>query len=603
MSNTTFEQLATGETVDYHAIVFSSFAAIKDKGGKIYVNDKLQETSRIALKDKSVKIGIELPNDVRHIDSLSVRRLNEVKTVDNILKNDEQDINLSKTYQLKYNPTNRRLEFTINNINSSSEIMTTFKDGKMPELVEQKDVSLDISDLNKGQFESIRLNKTTTDLKTTLTAKTGKVELDMYFKDKKSAKENIEKIYLVQNGKPQELPKFKNYFDLVERSSNGYYIYNGAINLKFKLSDKASLKVIYKGDKDPYSHQKEDMTKKGEQLSHSTQANENTAKVTFANIDWSHYSKVTVNGKDVGKDSELPLTKGWTTFVFRKKSSDSTFLDVTGKDGKTIELKDLSKQLTPSIIKTILKKPSLQKMFFPDKDAYYENKDTLILRINLTADTKLNFNAVKGASALTENMMMRQFAVAGPQDDPVSEHKYPSVFLLTPALLETASEATLNGKEITASGIIGHIKDGDKIKHVEVKMVNENGDTLGTPVIIQGKDLTNRTKPLMSGRRVLYAGKQYEFRAKLPLSRFNTWIRVEVVTEAGEKASIVRRMFFDQSVPELNTAVAKRDLTSDTALIHIVAKDDSLKLKLYQDDSLLESVDKTGLYSFWTNVK
>ncbi|MEI4408062.1 hypothetical protein V9062_11025, partial [Streptococcus agalactiae] len=110
-------------------------------------------------------------------------------------------------------------------------------------------------------------------------------------------------------------------------------------------------------------------------------------------------------------------------------------------------------------------------------------------------------------------------------------------------------------------------------------------------------------KPLMSGRRVLYAGKQYEFRAKLPLSRFNTWIRVEVVTEAGEKASIVRRMFFDQSVPELNTAVAKRDLTSDTALIHIVAKDDSLKLKLYQDDSLLESVDKTGLYSFRNGVE
>ncbi len=134
-------------------------------------------------------------------------------------------------------------------------------------------------------------------------------------------------------------------------------------------------------------------------------------------------------------------------------------------------------------------------------------------------------------------------------------------------------------------------------------MVNENGDMLGTPVIIQGKDLTNRTKPLMSGRRVLYAGKQYEFRAKLPLSRFNTWIRVEVVTEAGEKASIVRRMFFDQSVPELNTAVAKRDLTSDTALIHIVAKDDSLKLKLYQDDSLLESVDKTGLYSFRNGVE
>lgn len=197
LSNTTFEQLATGETVDYHAIVFSSFAAIKDKGGKIYVNDKLQETSRIALKDKSVKIGIELPNDVRHIDSLSVRRLNEVKTVDNILKNDEQDINLSKTYQLKYNPTNRRLEFTINNINSSSEIMTTFKDGKMPELVEQKDVSLDINDMDMSKFKTIRLGRKDSEFKGQLIAKTGTVELDMFFKQSQDPASIIKKIYLI----------------------------------------------------------------------------------------------------------------------------------------------------------------------------------------------------------------------------------------------------------------------------------------------------------------------------------------------------------------------------------------------------------------------
>lgn len=40
-------------------------------------------------KDKFVKIGIELLNDVRYIDSLFVCCLNEVKIVDNILKNDE----------------------------------------------------------------------------------------------------------------------------------------------------------------------------------------------------------------------------------------------------------------------------------------------------------------------------------------------------------------------------------------------------------------------------------------------------------------------------------------------------------------------------------
>lgn len=50
--------------------------------------------------------------------------------------------------------------------------------------------------------------------------------------------------------------------------------------------------------------------------------------------------------------------------------------------------------------------------------------------------------------------------------------------------MEIVSEVILNGKEIIVFGIIGYIKDGDKSKYVEVKMVNENGDMLGIFVII-----------------------------------------------------------------------------------------------------------------------
>lgn len=79
LSNTHFEQLSTGETKDYHDLVFSSYAAITSKGGKIYVNDEPLEHSRTATTAKSVKIGIALPDDSRHISSLPVRRLNAVK--------------------------------------------------------------------------------------------------------------------------------------------------------------------------------------------------------------------------------------------------------------------------------------------------------------------------------------------------------------------------------------------------------------------------------------------------------------------------------------------------------------------------------------------
>lgn len=199
LSNTHFEQLSTGETKDYHDLVFSSYAAITSKGGKIYVNDESLEHSRTATTAKSVKIGIALPDDSRHISSLSVRRLNAVKNVEDILKNDEQNVNLSKTYKLTYNAGKRRLEFTIDNIDSSSEIMTEFKDGAMKALTEQKDVALDLSKIDLANVTSIRLNNTPANVKTGVTAKTGTVTLEMLFKTSEAATK-VKKIYLVQNG-------------------------------------------------------------------------------------------------------------------------------------------------------------------------------------------------------------------------------------------------------------------------------------------------------------------------------------------------------------------------------------------------------------------
>ncbi|MCC9988134.1 hypothetical protein HK339_04600, partial [Streptococcus agalactiae] len=112
-------------------------------------------------------------------------------------------------------------------------------------------------------------------------------------------------------GKHHKLTYFKDHFGLVESSLDGYHISRIGLDFKFKLTSDASLKVIYKGQEDPYSHQKEDATKKSEQLDHSNQFNQNTAKVTFANIDWSHYDKVIVDDKeDIKSRGEITLNKG-----------------------------------------------------------------------------------------------------------------------------------------------------------------------------------------------------------------------------------------------------------------------------------------------------
>lgn len=62
-------------------------------------------------------------------------------------------------------------------------------------------------------------------------------------------------------------------------------------------------------------------------------------------------------------------------------------------------------------------------------------------------------------------------------------------------------------------------------------------------------------------------------------------------------------MFFDQKSPSIGSTIAERELTSDRARVHVVETDDSLKLKLYQDDSLIDSVDHTSLYSLKGGVK
>lgn len=141
--------------------------------------------------------------------------------MEDILKNDEQNVNLSKTYKLTYNAGKCRLEFTIDNIDSSSEIMTEFKDGAMKALAEQKDVALDLSKIDLANVTSIRLNNTPADVKTWVTAKTGTVTLEMLFKTSEAATK-VKKIYLVQNGQKKELTHFPSYFEVVENNVNSY---------------------------------------------------------------------------------------------------------------------------------------------------------------------------------------------------------------------------------------------------------------------------------------------------------------------------------------------------------------------------------------------
>lgn len=237
------------------------------------------------------------------------------------------------------------------------------------------------------------------------------------------------------------------------------------------------------------------------------------------------YDSITVNGKEVPKATDMTLEKAWTVLTFKKEVSSERTL-------KALKIEENGKKVPIFIAKERVGKMLLKSQF----NTCFEDAETVTIGFNVAADTKLHFTYRQSASLNTA--LAKSEAKEGLRDEAASDHKYPSVFFMTPVLLETASEATLNGKVIPVTGVVGHIKEGDKIKYVEVKQVDDEGNTVGEAIIIPATALHTNTKPLESGRTVLYAGKHYTFATKMLLSRFNTAIRAEVVTEGVKEQAL-----------------------------------------------------------------
>jgi len=170
--------------------------------------------------------------------------------------------------------------------------------------------------------------------------------------------------------------------------------------------------------------------------------------------------------------------------------------------------------------------------------------------------------------------------------------KYPVVFLESPALM--AVIPSNNDRTVKIEGFIGNVKADDKVKQIEVKLVNKNGKTLGKTITLTGDEITAKQMKYAYGGASPYTGLGYHFSVTLPVSEFCVNIRVEAVTEKGEKASIVRRAFYDLTDPVISYEVAGRELDSESVTIKIHSSDDSLRLKLYNGDSLIDVADKTN---------
>ncbi len=170
-----------------------------------------------------------------------------------------------------------------------------------------------------------------------------------------------------------------------------------------------------------------------------------------------------------------------------------------------------------------------------------------------------------------------------------TKDKYPAVYILSPGLLDVLTINNTENSTLLVKGFVGHVGSDDEIDSINIAMLDNDGNEIGKKIEISGSELkrefTNQTN--------LYAGEAYFFKANLPLDAYNVNIRAEVTTKKGKYASIVRRAFYDKFAPELEYQVVDRELDSEYVIVKARFYDESLKLKLYNGDSLVAVINKT----------
>ena len=171
---------------------------------------------------------------------------------------------------------------------------------------------------------------------------------------------------------------------------------------------------------------------------------------------------------------------------------------------------------------------------------------------------------------------------------------YPVVFLKTPEFFDVLGNKSIKEGEIDISGFVGYVDEDDSVESVQIKLVDNDGNELLSPITIGKDELVKSNIVYKKAGKVIYKGEAYSFESKIKLETFNVNIKVEVSTENKKSASIVRRLFYDKIHPVIDYQVYERGLDADTVNIKIRSLDNSFKLSLYNGDSLIGTDDKSS---------
>lgn len=238
-----------------------------------------------------------------------------------------------------------------------------------------------------------------------------------------------------------------------------------------------------------------------------------------------------------------------------------------------------------------LKSESQNKFILPASDLEeYAKKDNiyiihnhhLYIKLNLIQDSKLGI-------VFEEEDSLLNHAGHSSENREAQNGKYPIIVLKKPALLEVKTERDLKDSKLEIEGFVGYIKDD--LKSLTYHFVDEFGNKISEDFEIPSSQIKKEEIHFHQQNKLLYHATGYSFYDWIKPQSFHTNLKIEAISSNGEKASIVRRLFFDNQFAKLSYEVAGRKLSDSNAVIKIKASDNSFKINLYNNNSLAADVN------------
>lgn len=530
LSNATSRTAETGESDALNMIVFLGYYNGLDKNGAEIWVND-QKLDKDRIMTEEGSARVRIVYPQgQHLSNLSVRQM---KKHDPLVQSDVIQYNNTERYQFRSIPEKNAVEFTVDPLYAKLEVYTTLKAGPMPKVFEQKDISLDLAGIGLQNFAEIRKDNIPTEVtekKPILNVRSGYVKLSCRYKE--GGYKKVTRVVLQQSGREDELIR-RSSFD-IEEGKPGYYQWKGELSLCLPIEDNAKL-LVYTEDMGITRLATAD---------NAERAGEAELQSEQPEIEQQRYRKTASPSN--AERSERPDHAG------RASASDALYEDGQLLDG--IVLNDL------------LADGESEKKEAETKKPKWEETDTLLPQFR-TEEKNVHGKA---------------------------HEKYPIIFIQTPGLLDVLSPLSTENHKIHVKGFVANLRDGDAIHSLELKLVDAYGNDSGEQVIL-GKEAFKAGMPNVGNLgKHIHGNIGYFFDAELTPKDFNMNIRAELETEKGEHWSIVRRLFYDDERPALSYQVAPRQLESEQVTIRLRSEDNSLKLWLYNGDSLIAAEDKTS---------